>query len=327
MKPADPKMGGPVATGGDRVPRVLVLGSSGFIGSRVVASLGSSGRAQVVALSRKPVARLRDNNATTATADISVPGSLRRFLTGADVVIHAASYVGSEPRLAHAINEAGTGNVVEQCREAGVARLIYVSTCSVYGSGPHRGILEDGAEYHPASPASASRAAAEQLVLGYGGEVVRPNLVFGAGDRWLVPGLLKLMKVAGGWPGDGSALLSIIGVTALGRLISGLALADPQPGQAFHAAYPEPVRVSFLVESVARAFGVDCPTFLGDDERAGPLLRAAGLSAHQIDLVTKDHWYSSEGLWRISGLEPGTFRGSLGEFSSAYHPSQVSDPR
>ncbi len=272
----------------------------------------------MVALSRKPAAGLRNNNATIATADISVPGSLIRFVADTDVVIHAASYVGSEPGLAHAINEAGTGHVVEQCRQAGVARLIYVSTCSVYGSGPHRGILESEAGYHPASVASASRAVAERLVLGYGGEVVRPNLVFGAGDRWFVPGLLKLMKVAGGWPGDGSGLLSLIGVEALGRLLSGLALAPRQPGRAFHAAYPEPVRVSFLVQSVARVFGVEYPKFLGDDERARSALRAAGFSGHQIDLVTEDHWYSSEGLWRISGREPETFNGALGEFSSAY---------
>ncbi|WP_306875607.1 NAD-dependent epimerase/dehydratase family protein [Arthrobacter bambusae] len=306
----------------DHVPRVLVLGSSGFIGSRVVASLAGSGGAQVVALSRKPVARLRNNNATIATADISVPGSLIPFLRDTDVVIHAASYVGSDPRLAHAINESGTSHVIEQCREAGVARLIYVSTCSVYGSGPHRGIRESEARYHPASVASASRAVAEELILGRGGEVVRPNLVFGAGDRWFVPGLLKLMNVAGGWPGDGSALVSLIGVEALGRLLSGLALAPPQPGQAFHAAYPEPVPVSVLLQSVARVCGVEYPRFLGDDERAGSALRAAGFSGHQIDLVTKDHWYSSERLWRISGREPETFRSALGEFASSYEASR-----
>lgn len=278
-----------------------------------------------MALSRKPPARLRNNNATIATADISVPGSLIPFLAGMDVVIHAASYVGSESRLAQEINEAGTGHVVEQCQRAGVARLIYVSTCSVYGSGPHRGILESEAGYHPASVASASRAVAEQLILGYGGEVVRPNLVFGAGDRWFVPGLLKLMKVAGGWPGDGSALLSLIGVEALGGLLSGLALAPGHPGHAFHAAYPEPVRVSFLLQSVARAFGVEYPKFLGDDQRAGSALRAAGFSGHQIDLVTKDHWYSSEGLWRVSGREPETFSSVLGESSSAYDVSRGLD--
>ncbi len=274
-----------------------------------------------MALSRKPVARLRNSNATIATADISVSGSLTPFLCDTDVVIHAASYVGSDPRLAHAINETGTGNVIEQCRQAGVARVIYVSTCSVYGSGPHRGLLESEAGYHPASVASASRAVAEQLILGYGGEVVRPNLVFGSGDRWFVPGLLKLMKVAGGWPGDGSAQLSLIGAEALGRLVSGLALAPRQSGQAFHAAYPEPVRVSSLLQGVARVFGMEYPQFLGDDERAGSALRAAGFSGHQVDLVTKDHWYSSERLWRISGREPETFSGALGEFSSAYQVS------
>src|SRR5207249_11229962 len=122
---------------------------------------------------------------------------------------------GADPRLAYETNELGTDNVIEQCRQAGVRRLIYVSTCSVYGTGPHRGIRETDAGYHPTSVASASRAIAEQMVFRYGGEVVRPNLVFGAGDRWFVPGLIKIMKAAGGWPGDGSALLSLISVEAL----------------------------------------------------------------------------------------------------------------
>ncbi|MBB6403238.1 nucleoside-diphosphate-sugar epimerase [Arthrobacter sp. AZCC_0090] len=251
------------------------------------------------------------------SADISVPGSLIPVLASTDVVVHAASYVGSDPRLAHEINELGTSNVIEQCRQAGVHRLIYVSTCSVYGTGPHRGLLETEARYHPASVASSSRAIAEQMVLAYGGEVVRPNLVFGAEDRWFVPGLLKVMNVAGGWPGDGSALLSLIGVEALGRLISGLALAPRQSGQAFHAAYPEPVPVSLLLRSVASAFGVEYPRFLGNDERAGAALRAAGFTGHQVDLVTTDHWYSSERLWRISGYKPETFRGALAEFSAS----------
>ncbi|MHC6221206.1 NAD-dependent epimerase/dehydratase family protein [Arthrobacter sp. MMS24-S77] len=307
----------------DHAPRILVLGSSGFIGSRVAASLAGTGGAHVVALSRKPGTGLRNHNATIATADISVPGSLIPFLSGADVVVHAASYVGSDPRLAHEVNELGTGNVIEQCRQAGVDRLIYVSTCSVYGTGPHRGLLESEAGYHPASVASASRAIAEQMVLGYDGEVVRPNLVFGAGDRWFVPGLLKVVKVAGGWPGDGSALLSLISVEALGRLVSGLALAPRQPGQAFHAAYPEPVPVSLLLRSIARAIGMEYPRLLGDDERTGAALRAAGFTGHQIDLVTTDHWYSSEHLWRSAGQKPETFRSALAEFSASCQVSPV----
>ncbi|MFH5877758.1 NAD-dependent epimerase/dehydratase family protein [Arthrobacter sp. NA-172] len=318
MNPTDLGPARAMTTSVDHTPRILVLGSSGFIGSRVVASLAGSGEARVVALSRNPGALLQNHNDTIAAADISVPGSLSPFLEGTDVVVHAASYVGSDPGLAHEINQVGTSNVIEQCQQAGVDRLIYVSTCSVYGSGPHRGFPETEAEYHPASVASSSRAIAEQMILRFGGEVVRPNLVFGGGDRWFVPGLLNVMKVAGGWPGDGSALLSLISVETLGRLVSDLALAPRQAGQAFHAAYPEPVPASVLLRSVAQAFKMDYPRFLGDDHRARLALRIAGFTDHQIDMVTIDHWYSSERLWRISGREPESFWSALAEFSDSY---------
>ncbi|MBT8160325.1 NAD(P)-dependent oxidoreductase [Arthrobacter sp. GN70] len=304
----------------DHVPRILVLGSSGFIGSRVAASLAASGKAHVVAVSRKPDSGLRNHNATIAAADISVPGSLAPFLAGASAVVHSASYVGSDPDVAREVNEAGTRNVIEQCREAGVQRVIYVSTCSVYGSGPHRGLAEADAGYHPESNTSASRAAAEQAVLAYGGEVVRPNLVLGAGDRWVVPGLVKIMKVAGGWPGDGSALLSLIGVEALGELIAGLALAPRHAGQAFHAAYPEPVTVGSLVRGVAQAFGVESLRFLGDDSMALAALRGAGFSSHRVNLVTTDHWYSSDRLWEVAGCPPEAYPEAL--LSASYSVSR-----
>ncbi|WP_416346379.1 NAD-dependent epimerase/dehydratase family protein [Arthrobacter sp. MI7-26] len=60
----------------ERARRIVVLGSSGFIGSRVAASLAGSGGAHVVVLSRKPGTGLRNHNATIATADISVPRSV-----------------------------------------------------------------------------------------------------------------------------------------------------------------------------------------------------------------------------------------------------------
>ena len=298
-------------------PRILVLGSSGFIGSRVAASLAESGGARVIALARRPGNDLPGHNVTIAAADISASGSLDPFLDGIDVVIHAASYVGSDPHLAKECNELGTRNVVDQCRRAGVPRVLYVSTCSVYGSGPHRGLVESEAVYNPASVASATRASAEQMVLDYGGEAIRPNLVFGKGDRWFIPGLLKIMRVTGGWPGDGNTLLSLIGVETLGSLIASLALAPGQPGQAFHAAYPEPVPVGSLLRSVADVFSTGSTTFLGrENNQAENALRTAGFSRHQVDLMTTDHWYSADRLWQITGHEQKEFRDDLSELSA-----------
>jgi nucleoside-diphosphate-sugar epimerase len=238
--------------------------------------------------------------------DITVPGALLPFLRdyeGPGVVIHAVSYVGSDPALAREVNEAGTRNVIEQCRRSGNPRLIYLSTASVHGMGPHRG--GGPYSYRPASAASAARASAERMVLDYGGEAVRPNLVFGKGDRWLAPGLLRIIDAAGGWPGDGAALLSVIDAGSLGELVAGLALAGPRPGKAFHAAYPGPVPVSALVKSLCQASGRPVPPLLGDRPEVRQSLLDAGFSRHQIDLVTVDHFYPSEELWRISGRVPG----------------------
>jgi len=246
-----------------------------------------------------------------------VPGTLLPVLREPEVpgvVVHAVSYVGSDPALARDVNEAGTRNVIEQCRQSGNPRLIYLSTASVHGMGPHRG--GGPHPYAPASPASAARAAAERMVLDYGGEVVRPNLVFGGGDRWLAPGLLRIIDAAGGWPGDGAARLSVIDAGSLGELVAGLALAEPQPGQAFYAAHPEPVTVSTLVEELCMASGRAVPLLLGEAPEVWQSLLDAGFSRHQIDLVTVDHFYPSEHLWRISGVVPAAEPAVAGMFRS-----------
>jgi nucleoside-diphosphate-sugar epimerase len=287
----------------------VVLGASGFIGRRIAAAL--AGKARVAAPSRIPVrtadgpAGPQEHNATSPVADITVPGALLPVLRDAapDAVIHAVSYVGSDPGLAREINEAGTRKVIAQCRRAGNPRLIYLSTASVHGMGPHRG--GGPFPHRPASPASTARAAAERMVLDYGGEVVRPNLVFGDGDRWLAPGLLRILDTAGGWPGDGAARVSVIDAGSLGALVAGLALAESQPGRAFYAAHPEPVPVSALVDGLCRAAGRPQPRFLGDAPHAWQALLDAGFSRHQIDLVTVDHVYPSGELWRIGGVVPG----------------------
>lgn len=294
------------------LPGIAVLGATGFIGRRVAAALADAGGARVALFSRNPSLREPGDPAwpqgyqpDKAMVDITVPGSLLPALEGAGlpgVVVHAVSYVGPDPLLARQVNEEGTRHVIEQCRQAGNPRLIYLSTASVHGMGPHRG--SGPHPYRPASAASAARAAAERMVLDYGGEVVRPNLVFGDGDRWLAPGLLRILDAAGGWPGDGTALLSVIDVGNLGTLVAGLALAEPQPGKAFYAAFPGPVPVWRLIEGLCRQAGRPRPELLGDVPEVWQALLDAGFSRHQLDLVTVDHSYPSEQLWRISGVAP-----------------------
>ncbi|WP_181034139.1 NAD(P)-dependent oxidoreductase [Arthrobacter sp. GMC3] len=298
--------------------RILVLGAAGFIGSHVATSMAQSGQAHVTMLRRQPHHSPGNLHATTVYGDITAPESLRAALPGIDVVVHSASYIGPDPEKTREVNEIGTMNVIDECQRAGIERIIYVSTAAVYGTGPHRGLSASEPEYHPSSGSSISRARAEQMVLSNGGEVVRPNLVFGRGDRWVIPGLLKMMAAGGEWPGDGSALLSIIGVADLGHLVGGLALTPPQRGQAFHAAYPEPIAVSRLLRAVATAFRTNEPTYSPHVVQARMSMELAGFSSHQIDMVTMDHWYRSDRLWDLAGLTPPGLAASLGGLSGSY---------
>ncbi|WP_051388913.1 NAD-dependent epimerase/dehydratase family protein [Arthrobacter sp. 35W] len=306
------------ARGGvDGRPRVLVLGGSGFIGSRIAAALADSGAARVVALSRRPQGPGTGSTSVVA-GDIEIPDSLDPVMEAVDVVVHSASYVGRDPQLAQSTNVDGTCNVLAACARAGVPRIIYVSTAAVYGMGPHRGVREEVLGYNPASATSDSRAAAEQLVLEHGGDVVRPNLVLGSGDRWVVPGLVKMMASGGAWPGNGSALLSIVDVADLGRLVGSFALAGRQERSVFHAANPEPVATADLLRAIAMASNAPMPAFAGQGQPAGPELGRAGFSPHQVDMVAVDHWYRSGRLWHVAGLTPPSPGEAVGRIAGSY---------
>ncbi|MFF3505014.1 hypothetical protein [Streptomyces sp. NPDC003247] len=61
--------------------------------------------------------------------------------------------------------------------------FVQLSTAAVHGNGPFRKTAEGAVEPRPLSPVSRSRLSGERFVLGAGGAVLRPYLVYGRGDR------------------------------------------------------------------------------------------------------------------------------------------------
>ncbi|WP_181282079.1 NAD-dependent epimerase/dehydratase family protein [Arthrobacter woluwensis] len=288
----------------DRPTAILLVGSTGFVGSRIAASLFGSEGVGLTVLSRKPAEHPLAPHGITVPGDLGDPHSLAEALRGVDVVIHAASYVGKDPRPADEVNRQGTANLLAECRRLGVDRFVYLSTTSVYGSGPHRGITEEDGTYSPQSPISAARAEADRMVLDSGGAVIRPNLIFGTGDKWFIPGLVKMLRT-GVWPGDGSALLSLIGVKELGKMAARLALSPENHGRAFHAVGSRPVTAAELITEVSAALRLPAPAF-GPEAVGRDALTKAGFTAHQVDLVTRDHWYAGTALRDATGWNSDT---------------------
>lgn len=170
--------------------KVLVTGAAGFIGSHTCDRLVSSGH-QVVGydsfddylysaeLKRVNAvdlqASLDPSSFSLTEANICDPDALRAALEGVDVVCHLAALAGVRPSLAQPAryirtNLEGTTILFEACRAAGVDRIVFASSSSVYGARPGtNAFTEDDPCVRCASPYGASKRAGELLCSTFSG--------------------------------------------------------------------------------------------------------------------------------------------------------------
>jgi UDP-glucose 4-epimerase len=136
--------------------RFLVIGGAGLIGSQVTEALLREDVGEVVVYDNF-VRGTSDNLAGTLTdprcsiyehgGDIGQTDVLRAALEGVDGVFHLAAlwllHCQDFPRAAFDVNIRGSFNVFEACIEAGVERLVYSSSASVYGDAVEEPMTED----------------------------------------------------------------------------------------------------------------------------------------------------------------------------------------
>ncbi|SVD52570.1 uncharacterized protein METZ01_LOCUS405424, partial [marine metagenome] len=175
----------------------LVTGGAGFIGSNIVTELVHRGvEARVLDdFSNGMHSNLEAvaGNVEVIDGDIRDSGAVRRAAQGVDVVLHLAA-LGSvprsvkDPKTSNDVNVGGTLNVLIAARDAGVGRVVYSSSSSVYGDNPALPKQEDMAT-RPVSPYAASKLAGENYTRAfaevYGMETVslRYFNVFGPRQR------------------------------------------------------------------------------------------------------------------------------------------------
>lgn len=125
--------------------KIIVTGGAGFIGSHITEALIESGY-EVVVIDDLSTGKLENipldkKNLTFINGSILDIELLRREFNGATHVIHQAA-IPSVPKSfdfpleTHEANSTGTLNVFIAARDAGVKRVVYASSSSVYGDSP-----------------------------------------------------------------------------------------------------------------------------------------------------------------------------------------------
>lgn len=152
---------------------VLVTGGAGFIGSHLVDALIARGDAVTVIDDES--SGHKENLAQAADRITYVKGSItdRQLIAdvsrGIDTVFHLAA-LGSVPRSvadperSHDVNATGTLNVLWAAKEAGVRRLVFSSSSSVYGDNPKLPKCEEDMG-HVLSPYALQKKMAEEYTL------------------------------------------------------------------------------------------------------------------------------------------------------------------
>ncbi|WP_406637032.1 NAD-dependent epimerase/dehydratase family protein [Amycolatopsis sp. WGS_07] len=284
---------------------ILVTGATGFIGSAVLRALLARGAA-VRVLARGEVPEwITRSGARVHCGDLADAASLAGACTGVATLVHAASRIGGTEEECAEVNDLGTARLLAEAHRAGTRRIVSLSTCAVYRDGEHRGAPEDTLDLGPASATSRTRLAGEQQVRAAGGIVLRPHLVYGAGDRHVVPALVRWLRAVPAWAAGGRSRTSVVSSEDLAAVLTAFAL-DPalgRPGEVFHVADPEPVRMRDLLEAVCRLLDLPVPEHdLPPHEHRA---RTPWLSEHQWSLLTRDHWYDSSRVWAVTGVPRG----------------------
>jgi nucleoside-diphosphate-sugar epimerase len=156
---------------------VLVTGGAGFIGSSLVRSLAGDGHIVRVL---DDFSTGRPENLDGVAGDLEVlegdvrdPATVAKAVAGAEVVHHLAALPSvarsvADPRAAHEVNVDGTLTVLLEARDAGVGRLVYASSSSVYGNTPTLPKHEE-MPVSPRSPYAAAKLAGEAYCRAFAG--------------------------------------------------------------------------------------------------------------------------------------------------------------
>ncbi|HMA08975.1 MAG TPA: NAD(P)-dependent oxidoreductase [Ramlibacter sp.] len=258
--------------------RVLVLGGTGYIGSRLCTSLQGSGWATPVGAS----ARRLVPGIESRRVDSRDRAGLRAALRGIDAVVNCVA--GDADSIA-----GGAKALAQAALDAGCSRVVHLSSMSVYGAAEGRidemAPLDPSLGWYGRAKCEAERHVAAVAQAGGTVVILRPGCVWGPGSQLWVGRVARWLRAARlgdlGIAGDGWTNGVHVGDVCRAVMAS---LRVTEPGtQIYNLAAPDSPRWNEYFVDLALAIGATPVRRIGprqlqvDAWLAGPPLKAAAL--------------------------------------------------
>lgn len=240
----------------------LIVGASGFIGTRLVRHLSESADYDVVRAADIGPPREILPGVEYVTWDVRTapPEDLGR---GVDVIFNLAAIhrtPGHEPHEYYATNVQGAENIARLADTAGVRTILFTSSISVYGDTPK--VVTEASPPRPQSDYGKSKLIAEGLFNDWlhrtnGGRLIicRPGVIFGPGEFGNYTRLAAALH--GGYFVYPGSRQTIKAGGSVDELISTMmfALEFPQASILYNFAYPSQSTISEIVRAFERTAG------------------------------------------------------------------------
>ncbi len=272
--------------------RIFITGASGFVGGAAATYFAKGHEVLAMSRSDKSDAVIKTLGITPVRCSL---GHVRaEDLKDVDVVIHSAAKVEEWGAWADywAMNVGGTEQLLQVAKAAGVKTFIHIGTeASVFYGQSMRNIDETlPLALRSPYPYSRTKAHAEKAVMtangdGFRTNSVRPRMIWGPGDKTILPVVLEMIETGRFlWVDGGKALTS---TTHIDNLVHGidLAIQNGKGGEAYFVTDDGTRSLRAFFTALTQTAGVTPP----DKHMPGWL---ASLLARII-----------EGVWRLFGLK------------------------
>jgi nucleoside-diphosphate-sugar epimerase len=163
----------------------LITGGSGYFGSLLRDRLRAAG--QVVRVFDLTDADDRPAEVEFVRGDVRDEAGLAKACAGCEVVYHCVAQVplAKDARLFESVNVLGTENLLRAARQAGVRKVIYLSSSAVFGAPKANPVTEETApspgEAYGRAKLAGERLCARSAQAGLDVTVIRPRTIMGHG--------------------------------------------------------------------------------------------------------------------------------------------------